>query len=140
MEVLPWWSAFEPSRALAVPEPRIFASNSFHILDQAQVDADVWRLGIFEMCALALCAFGACARFGIVDRFSYDQRLQLYTNRKLGILHRHPLKVAEFLEQEGVFQILQRSSFTFVKKYLTVKVTRGFDWLSVDGLDRIRYT
>lgn len=86
-----------------------------------------------------MCPFWARARSGVVYDFADDQCLRLYSNRKLSIFHRHPPKEAEFHEQKKNFYFLERTSFSFVERYLAAKVTLGF-WSAVDGLDWVPFT
>lgn len=74
-----------------------------------------------------------------MDRFAYDQRLRLYANRKFDIVHGLPPQVADFLELEGMFHVLERTSFHFVEGYLNAKIATVFDWSVVDSMDRVPY-
>lgn len=105
------------------------------MLVPTHVDADTCNLASCEMCALVLCAFWKCARSSAVDELAHYQRLRLYTNLKCNILHRPPSKVGEFLQQEGIFYVLGRTSFHFVVGHFAAKITLGFNWSVVGGLD-----
>lgn len=43
------------------------------------------------------------------------------------MLHRLPFKMADFLEQEEFFHLLERMSFPFIERYLAGKVTLGLE-------------
>lgn len=75
-----------------------------------------------------------------MDGFAHDQRLRLYTNCKFGILHRFLSKVAEILEQEGTFYVLQRTRLPLAEGYPAGLNTLKFDWSVVDGLNWMPYT
>lgn len=129
------WNDFEPSRVLAAPKPQVFAYNSSAMFAANHLDPDTWNLESCGKCALVSCAFWRCVRSGLVDGFAHDQRLRFCTNCGFGVLRRLLFNAAEFLEQEGIFHVLKRTSFLFVEDYLAAKVTLEFDWSAVHGLD-----
>lgn len=88
-EVPSWWSHFGQSRAVAVPTIPILVYNASRMLGLAHVASDDWNLATCEMCSLVMCAFWEFSRTAVVDAFAHDQRLRLYINRKIGILHLH---------------------------------------------------
>lgn len=110
------------------------------MLGLAQVYEDNWRLACCEMCELVLCVFRVCVHSGVVDGLAHDQCLRLNTNRMFGIFHRLPPKVAEFLEKEGIFYVLERTSSPFVEDNLAAEEALGFGWSVVDGLVLVLYT
>lgn len=92
------------------------------------------------MCALFPYAFWECICLGVVYGLAHDQRLRLNTKRKFGILRHLPPKVTEFLVQEVILYVLERTSFHFLEGYLAAKVTLGFDWQVFGGPDWKPYT
>lgn len=73
--VPPPWSDFEQLRAPAVLRLPIFAYNSSTILGAAHIDAEIWNLASYEMCALVLFVFRKCSCSGVVNRFVHIKSL-----------------------------------------------------------------
>lgn len=70
-----------------------------------------------------LVSFWNCACSVFVNECAHSQHLPLYTNRKFGNLHRQASKMVEFLEQEGIFYVLESTSFPFAKGFLAANIT-----------------
>lgn len=118
-----------------MPTLPIFAYNLSVMIGPAHLDVDIWNLVSCEMCTLLLCAFWKCTRSSVVDGFIHDQRLRLYKNRTFGIHHHLRPNETEFLEQEGIFHVLEHTSFSFVEGYMAARSILEFDWSVVQGLD-----
>lgn len=87
------------------------------------VDSYSWNATSCVMCAFVLSAICQCACSDIENGFANDQRLRLFFNRAFGVCHSLPPKVADFLEQEGIFHVLE---FFYVEDFSIAKEAIDF--------------
>lgn len=104
------------------------------------VDSNACNIADCEMCPPGICIFWECVGLGVIDGFGPDQSLRVYTNRKFCFLYRLSLKVTKFGEEEGIFHVHERTTFSSDKRYLAAKVPLGLDWFVVNGLEWVPYT
>lgn len=71
----------------------------------------------------------------VADEFAHEQGLQMCTNRKFKILHRHIPKAPEFLMQKNTMILSESTRFSFLEGHLVSKTTPELDWLVEHGLD-----
>lgn len=114
--------------------PPFFAYNFFVLLNDASTDSLYRSVASCEICALILCAFWASASSDLVDGFVREPRLCVYTNCKFKILHCLSSKKTQFLEQEGDFRVLERSSFFVLEDFIAAMTSLRSDWSVVSGL------
>lgn len=77
--------------------------------------------------ACLVCLLGV-GPLGFIYGLAHEQRLRLNTSREFRILRPLAPNVAAFLEHEGIFHALKRTSFTFVAGFLAAPILVEFDW------------